>query len=368
MLVFLRGAMIDASIRLTCYKSPLAFEDKIEEPYKAIRVYRLDLPDFTFNIDYKEFFDGLDYREGKLIFHDALECSNNRKFTFQDQDVTVGSTYAYWMADAEGEPIGPVPIKFRDPRIWWTYDRVKQRMEKLKDLDPQVEIETIGQTVRETPIRAIKIGRGKKCIALIGAVHAGESGAELMIPAFERLLCEEKELLSHVAIVAIPTLNIDERDRLAYGNPWYLRTNANGVDLNRNFPAHWEIQEFGYGLDTADPDSMTYRGPAPASEPETQAAMKWLRQQRPIALFNFHCLSSICGMSFLGSRFGGADENYVRRCLVLAGKYVEGMSGQTDRTNFLGFECSAGSLPAWACHQLNITALEFEISKDEKIA
>ena len=45
-------------------------------------------------------------------------------------------------------------------------------------------------------------------------------------------------------------------------------TGADGVDLNRNFPTKWGYDNEG---SSPSPDSETYRGPAPASEPETRA-------------------------------------------------------------------------------------------------
>ncbi|HET6953669.1 MAG TPA: M14 family zinc carboxypeptidase [Acidimicrobiales bacterium] len=45
-------------------------------------------------------------------------------------------------------------------------------------------------------------------------------------------------------------------------------TSADGVDPNRNFPQNWNFDDEGSASITAD---QTYRGPSPASEPETQA-------------------------------------------------------------------------------------------------
>jgi len=45
-------------------------------------------------------------------------------------------------------------------------------------------------------------------------------------------------------------------------------TPNDGVDPNRNFPVHWNFDDEGSASITAD---QTYRGPAPASEPETEA-------------------------------------------------------------------------------------------------
>jgi len=199
---------------------------------------------------------------------------------------------------------------------------------------------------------------------MIGAVHAGESGAELIIPVFERLLVEEKRLLDTVSICAIPTLNVDERERLAQGVPWYLRTNANGVDLNRNFPSFWDVREFHYGFDTADPDSLTYRGLSPASEPETQTAIRWLEEQKPAALFACHCLAGICGMHLLGSRYGENDADYVRTCQIMAQAYLSGMSND-DQQDSIEYACSAGSLATWACQTMKIPAFDIEVSQKE---
>jgi hypothetical protein len=46
--------------------------------------------------------------------------------------------------------------------------------------------------------------------------------------------------------------------------------NSDGVDLNRNLPEHWNYDEEG---SSSQFSSQTYRGPAAASEPETEAIM-----------------------------------------------------------------------------------------------
>lgn len=54
------------------------------------------------------------------------------------------------------------------------------------------------------------------------------------------------------------------------------RTNARGVDLNRNFPtAGWAKQAHRYWIDRNKRDPRRYPGPAPLSEPES----RWLHEQ-----------------------------------------------------------------------------------------
>jgi protein MpaA len=69
------------------------------------------------------------------------------------------------------------------------------------------------------------------------------------------------------------------RDGNPDGAELVTRRNANGVDLNRNFPAKWVA---------SDPMARTYSGPSPASEPETQALMNAVEQIKPTRIVVFH--------------------------------------------------------------------------------
>jgi len=355
----------DGIVRLSAYKSTPAFDGKKTEYFQYIRIYRKEEPDFIFGEDYAEYFDDISWRDANLIFEGPLTAENNRKFTYADNDVKIGMTYSYWMAADSTIPSGPVAVKIRDPEVWWSEARIKKEISELQNMYPDmVRTECIGKSVKGKDILAVKVGNASANIGLLGAVHAGESGAELMLPAIKRILSEHKELLSHVGIAAIPVLNIDERERLAGGNPWYLRTNANGVDLNRNLPVDWENIGYGYGLNTSEPGSMTYRGPSPTSEPETRAAMKFFTDSRICTLFSFHCLASICGMSFLASACAKDDADYVNSCRELAGIYCMEMAPGMDipAEQIVSLGCSEGSWPAWCYKSLGVPAFDIEIS------
>jgi hypothetical protein len=364
---FLQASVVDGRVRLTGYKTTSAFSDeRLAAAFQVLRVYRQETPEFTFDKDYAEFFDGLDYRQGTVLHEGPMEFADGRKFTFEDRTARIGSTYTYWVSAGTGEPTGPVAVRVRDPDVWWSQQRLQRELEALKDKYPLgVEIEILGRTVRQRPVTGLRVGRGPVSLAFVGAVHAGESGAELMIGAFEQLLAEHKEALDQTSIVAIPVLNLDEREREVQGVPWYLRANANGVDLNRNFPVRWEVADHGYGMDSSDPDSMTYRGPFPASEPETRIVMDWLRRARPTVVYAFHSLAGICGGCFLGPAIGHADTALVERCRPLALAYGRGMAPEYPEEKFLTFSATAGSLSAWCYGELNTPCVDIEMAGEK---
>ena len=77
----------------------------------------------------------------------------------------------------------------------------------------------------------------------------------------------------------------------------HWKANANGVDLNRNYDAKWEE------YDKADaPQSSHYKGPSPASEPETQAIVSLINSlPNPIASLCIHSQGEViywnCGQT-----------------------------------------------------------------------
>ncbi|WP_432498795.1 M14 family zinc carboxypeptidase [Kineococcus gypseus] len=65
---------------------------------------------------------------------------------------------------------------------------------------------------------------------------------------------------------------------------------GDGVDLNRNFPTRWGYDDEG---SSPDPGSETYRGPSPASEPETQALDALVGRITPEFFVNYHSAAEL---------------------------------------------------------------------------
>jgi Zinc carboxypeptidase len=67
-------------------------------------------------------------------------------------------------------------------------------------------------------------------------------------------------------------------------------TSLDGVDGNRNFKEHWNYDDEGSGTITSD---ETYRGPAPFSEPESQAIRDLLIDTHPTYHISYHSFGQL---------------------------------------------------------------------------
>lgn len=365
-IAFLTATAVDGEVRLTCFKStPFWGSTKNEKPDSVtLRIWRAEFPGFRLGRDYDEFFDGLSWQDARVIFEGTIPALNNRKYEFTDEAVIHGQTYAYWVGtDRAGLPTGPVAVKVRDPRVWWSWEETQRRLDALAAQFPDaVETRHVGQTVHGRRLRTLLAGRRDRMLVLVGSIHAGESGAELIIPAFERVVRDHPQLLEKTGLAILPRVNSDERERLVRGYPPYLRTNSNGVDLNRNFAAGWETVDYNYGLITTDPDGMTYRGAAPASEPETQAVMRLFEGLKPAAVLSYHHVASLTGSAFLYPKMAATDSAYGARCTELNRVYRAAIAPKdVDKKPAVARTgCTGGSLPAWVYTQFGVPAFDVE--------
>ncbi len=128
----------------------------------------------------------------------------------------------------------------------------------------------LGRSVRGRPIYATELGDpdNERRVLVVGVIHGNETAGRLID---QRLASGHppKEAL----VWMIKELN---PDGVAAGT----RQNANGVDLNRNFPWHW--RPLGARGD------LQYSGPRPLSEPESRIARSLILRVRPRVTIWFH--------------------------------------------------------------------------------
>jgi len=367
-LLNLQAQVVNSTVEISCYLSNSIFTTQsTRDAPLQIRLLRREANEFTFNHDYAEYFDGLDTDGAEVIFEDTVKLINHRKIVYTDNTVKNGATYVYWVSLPGGAPTGPVAVRVRDEKLWWPNNKIERRMQTLAEMYPRkVQIREFGKTIQGRSIRGLVVGNPKKMIAFIGAIHPGESGPELIVPAIERILQEHPEMVEQIGVAILPSVCIDQREKMVQGNPWYLRKNYNEVDLNRNFPAEWENIEYTYGLITSDPDAATYRGPAPCSEPETRAVISFIEESKPLCVFSYHCLAGICGPSFLTSKSAVGDAAFKEQSHQFATPFQQGFYGNSEKETNLKFACTAGSLTSWLYQEYNIPGFDLEWEGEEK--
>lgn len=175
-----------------------------------------------------------------------------------------------------------------------------------------IECRNAGQSLMDKKIPYLQIGCGDKKILLIGAHH----GLEYLTSAFlmkfidrylQKLESQEeyyghdiRQLSSKVSLYIIPMLNPDGVDIAVNGlditNEYHRKlismvgihsfhevwqSNARGVDINHNYDAGWKM--------TAKKQAPSlYGGEYPESEPETKAAVNFIKTVGIDMVIAFH--------------------------------------------------------------------------------
>jgi hypothetical protein len=208
-------------------------------------------------------------------------------------------------------------------------------------------VETFGQSVEGRPLLALDLG-GEGPVAV---VTAGLHGIE-HIGVQVALEVARRGPIDGVHLYVLPVLNPDGFARThaegGMGPVRRFRKNANGVDLNRNFPIPGGVSPSRLPFAAAsDPDSATYRGPHACSEPESAAVTAWMNDHRPILSVNCH--------SFMGSLIParvwtpGAWLTYSRLCRVF--RRAQPRIGYLRLSTPL-FDVFTGELEDWQHHSL----------------
>ena len=230
---------------------------------------------------------------------------------------------------------------------YYTYDEMQQDIVALQAEYPAfLQAHSLGKSVEGRDITEVTLGSedSKYHVLIQASMHAREyMNSILAVNQIEDYLMEragscrrlsmEKEWWEDVCLHVIPMVNPDgvtlcQNTKLALHNPivkscielvediniynsdlsirtmWasekqnncdtfiedcYLKyihqwkANARGVDLNRNFDIGWEAYTGAH-----EPGPESYKGPSPASEPETQAILNAAHKYNPICCIAYH--------------------------------------------------------------------------------
>lgn len=203
----------------------------------------------------------------------------------------------------------------------YTYEIMEREINGLKARYPFLQVGVAGKSVLGRNLYYFRLGTGPTEVFYNGAHHGIEwiTAPVLMkfVENYARAYAtgsklrgyDVRDLFSKASIYVMPMVNPDGVNIAIDGpqpdNPYYQdllrwnntglpfsqvwKANTRGVDLNRNYPASWELakaQEAAFGV--TGPAPTRYGGPAPLSEPETQAVVNFTRQHNFKLVIAYH--------------------------------------------------------------------------------
>lgn len=142
----------------------------------------------------------------------------------------------------------------------------------------------IGYSVQDRPLEVHRFGTGPTGRLIVAGMHGGgEYNTIQLADLLIAYLQGHPEIVpADVTLYILRDLNPDGEAR---EHSYLGRTNANRVDLNRNWDAKWQKDWPRAGCWTR---TYVTGGKSPGSEPETQALMAFIQNHHFDALINYH--------------------------------------------------------------------------------
>ena len=227
-------------------------------------------------------------------------CQQSREVSGHDPVVTAVPQTPENEQSGPAGTTAPVYEDVVNPNQTYSFEQMMADAQALSEQYPDlVQLGSIGQSVEGRELLLIRLGTGPKKLLLLGAHHAREyiTATFLMETADEYARAavtggaygeyDLAALLKKITVYIVPMVNPDGVNLVQNGveavkNPEKVKAmrmlkssysewkaNLNGVDLNRQYPCHWDVK----ASNTDVPSSEMYKGTAPATEPEVKAVM-----------------------------------------------------------------------------------------------
>ncbi len=202
------------------------------------------------------------------------------------------------------EPVSSYVIRTEK---YYSYEVMEEDIKLLASIYPFVTVNVIGKSVLGKSLYELRIGKGERRVHINGSFHANEwltSSISMQfvndyasavkngqkIGGIDSMLFFEQLTLSIVPMVnpdgvelvlngapASHKQSIEEMNKENYEYSWW-KANINGVDLNNQFPAKWEVEkERKYAK---EPSPRDYPGKEPLSEPESKALAELAKKEK----------------------------------------------------------------------------------------
>lgn len=229
------------------------------------------------------------------------------------------------------------------------YKDVEYYLNKINNSDI-VDLYVIGHSVDNRNIYGLEIGNGSKVIFLDANIHAAETANTHILIQFMSEVVNMyesgdsgvKNALNEFKLVVMPCINPDGYEIFTNGiesisnkelwvyknknkiNFKNLKSNANGVDINRNFPTqnaglYYKSKELLYNvsLEKNTGNQAYFGGYSLGSEPETKAAMYFmLKHYRSVVTYiNLHSQGRVIysGKPNLSNEFNNLSRKFASK-------------------------------------------------------
>ena len=243
----------------------------------------------------------------------------------------------------ETTQISDVDADIVDPNQTYSFEQMIDDAKALAAQYPElISTDVIGYSVEGRELLLVRLGRGEKKAVLAGAHHAREyiSSTFLMETVDEYAQAyygsgdfggyNIKTLLDAVTLYIVPMVNPDgvnlvqngvestldpekvESMRMMKDSYDEWKANINGVDLNRQYPCHWEEK----ASNTDVPSSEMYKGVAPATEPEVKALMELCEENDFVLAASFHTKGEVIYWADSGTEQAIAADDLIAQTLA----------------------------------------------------
>lgn len=203
---------------------------------------------------------------------------------------------------------------------------------------------SIGTSTQGRGITAYSFGSGPSKIIFVGALHGNEKSSTYLLNRWiDALEAGADRIPSNRTIIVIPNSNPD-------GYAVDQRTNANNVDLNRNFPANdWKT-----GVTMPDGSYLEHGGGTTAlSEPESQAVANYILSQGPRLVMSYHASGAIASPNESG------DSQAI--AITYAQKSTVGYLNSGSTGSFFDYD-TTGSMENWLHDKYSIPSIIVELT------
>lgn len=251
--------------------------------------------------------------------------------------------------------------------INYNYNKLTADLKRLSGQYPLLHIDTFGRSVEKRELLRIRMGKGRNHIHLNGAHHGMEWITSALLVQFVsdladcvmtgRSFCGENasRLLSACTLDIVPMVNPDGVEYAQQHKKLNWQSNANGVDLNHNYPAKFyegKLLEEETGI--LGPCASRFSGFHPLDQPETYSMSKLICAEVPNMVIAFHAQGKEIYYEFDGKQH--------KEALCIAYKLADAAGYEVSIPD--GFSSYSG-MKDWVIDRFRIPAFTVEVGEGE---